>query len=138
MRTQLFLGLILFACLDVGSLFVVARYFGVSGALFVVALSTLLGLLACARWMRRLAEHHAKLHEQYGEELPKDLVMIQGTEGLLTLLAVLCFLYPGLLSDALGFLLALPRIQEGSTQMVVEMLKTQAQKEGKTVAELFC
>jgi len=137
MRTRIFVGLILFACLDVGTLFVLARYIGEGGSLFLVALSTLFGLLACARWSRRVAEHHAELQVKYGNEMPRDLLLIQSTEGLLSLVAVLCFLYPGLLSDGFGFLLALPRVQAGSTQLVSDLLKAQAKKEGKTVLDLF-
>ncbi len=137
MSVRIFIFLILFAVLDVGTLFILAKYFGVTGALFVVAVSTLLGLITCARWIRRLAEHHDALKKEHGENIPQDLILIRGGECLLSCLAVVCFLYPGLLSDAIGFLLAFPRVQDGSMELIVQMLRSQAEREGKTVGELF-
>jgi len=137
MTAQVLLALVSFAVLDVGTLFLLAHHWGTAAALFVVALTTIAGLLACARWIRRIAEHHHELQREHGENIPSDLVLIRGSEGLLSLVALLCFLYPGLLSDVLGFLLAFPRVQAGSTRAVVEMIKAQAEREGKSVEDLF-
>ena len=137
MNTKLFIFIVLFCVADVATLLGLARYIGIPATLFVVLCSTVVGLLACARWTHRLSEHHEQLTAE-AKGLPADVALIHGSEGLLAILAVLLFLYPGLLSDAFGFLLALPRVSEGSTNAVVRYLKELAAKEGKSVHQLFC
>lgn len=137
MNQRLFLIIVSFCVLDTASLFLVARYLGVFGTLFLVLVSTTLGLLACARWIRRLSERHTELRAEHGD-LPPDVVLIHGSEGLLSLLALVCFLFPGLLSDVVGFVLALPRIQADAPGAIEEYLRKLAASEGKSIHQLFC
>ena len=68
--------------------------------------------------------------------MPEGLVVINGSEAALALLAMLLFLYPGLLSDVVGYALALPRLNEKFRKQIVQGILARAKEQGKSVVEM--
>ncbi len=134
-RWLLFLAAVALPVLDVGTLFLLSQWIGVGLTLGLVALSTALGLLSCRRWIVRLSRENEVLKKESGATVPPEVIFVQGGEALLSFVAMLCFLFPGLLSDLIGFFLALPRIQRGFTDKVVAKVRDEAAARGQTVEQ---
>ena len=134
-RWSLFGLVVAFPALDVGTLFLFSRWAGVPLTLALVALSTALGLLACGRWVARIAEHDKAIRAKSGGDLPPEVMVVHGGEAFLSFLAMLLFLFPGFLSDIVGFLLAAPWVQGNFTDKFVELIKRDAALQGKSVEE---
>ena len=115
----------LFPVLDVGTLFLLARWIEVFPTLLIVFLSTILGLLSCREWLKGLTRQQKELRAEYGEKIPEDVLLIRGSEYALSLLAMSLFVFPGLLSDLVGYILLVPAVRKKVTE---RMAKSMSQK----------
>ena len=102
MLRWLFVGLLLIPLADILLLFVVAGYIGAVPTVALVVLTALLGML----FVRAEGRHTLRKIQRSlaGGELPTDEVV----DGGLLIAAGAFLLTPGLVTDVLGFLLALP------------------------------
>ena len=129
--------LVLFPVLDVATILAIAHFFGIVIALGIVAVSTTLGLLACRVRLRKLAADAEAWRKRYGEKVPDDYMVFQGSQLFVTFLAIFFFLFPGLLSDLFAFLLTIPALRKGAGDRLFVALREKARQEGKTMSELL-
>ena len=107
-----------FAVADVGTLFLLSHWIGISLTLLVVAFSTVTGLLACRKLLTKLADQHTALRESHGANPPQQVKLYMGLEIILILLSLFLFIFPGLLSDLLAYLMLIPVFREKVREVV--------------------
>ena len=122
--------------LDVATLFILAHYAGLFVAALVALSSTIIGVYLNAWSRRRLRSHFDTITQESFGGLPEEYKLLQRYvatgSGMITLL----FIFPGLLSDLLGFFLLLPRLSSTFVPKLRTSLHAEAARQGKTFEEL--
>ena len=129
--------MVAFPVLDVATVLALAQWIGIPLTLLLLLVSTALGLFACGKKLSRMAKRAKELKQEYGAQLPPDVVVVQGGEIFVAFFAMLCFLFPGFLSDAVGFLLSIPYFERAISDQLLKAMKQNAALQGKTLEEYF-
>ena len=76
-------GFLLLQLLDIALLFLIAHYIGVWCTLLLVLLSNLAGLALWNRWLRSISAQNEQFRQQYGANIPPDVILLNATDALL-------------------------------------------------------
>ena len=140
MKLRSFVKLILIAAFpvaDVASVMLLGRFIGILPTLVLVLVSTVVGLVASGRYLRKLGQRSVELKAKHGGDVPRELQVVDAPEGFITLLLMLMFIFPGLLSDFAAFILLLPKFQQGSYDLLVRTMRKEAERQGKSLEEFL-
>jgi len=98
---------ILFPVGEVATVILVYRVLGLWATLSLVVLSSSVGLILWGRHSKKLNERVLENEKAYGKdvkEYPANVAMIHMRDAFGAMVAFLCFLSPGFLSDFIGYL----------------------------------
>jgi UPF0716 family protein affecting phage T7 exclusion len=112
-----------FAVADVGTLLILANYIGVSLTLAVVAISTFSGLVSCTRVFKHFEKEQKTLTEERGTNRSQQEKHYMAAEITLLFISMFLFIFPGLLSDFLAYILLIP-VFRGKVRELVRWCQT--------------
>ena len=98
---------LIFPVLEVATMILVYCAIGIWLTLFLVFISSAIGLVLWGRWAKELNARVEENEKKYGKDVkdyPANVAFIHLRDAAGVMFAFLCFLSPGLLSDLLGFL----------------------------------
>jgi len=127
--------LVLFPVLDVGTLFCLARFVGAWTTLAIVFVSSAVGLYSCKLSFNKMVSRLKEWEQPH--KTPPDLVIIRANDLALTFVAMFLFLFPGLLSDILAWLLKVPSVERYLGEQFRQRIEQKAEAQGMTLKEYW-
>ena len=91
----------------------------------------------CGRYLRKFKQRSDHFKEKYNGDIPREIQLVNVNDGLVTLILMFMFIFPGLLSDIVAFLFLIPRFQQGFFKWYKKKLKAAAAAQGKTLEEFL-
>ncbi len=124
---------------EVGVFVVVSRAIGLWMTLAIVGVSATCGVCILIRSALRIEREGDELKERYGkmEDAPTSQMLVVGTEWMYSIIAVLCLLSPGFLSDLFGLLLSLPGVKKSIGKASLLKAQVEAGQHGMGVDEYY-
>ena len=114
----LYFLLAVFAIIDVATLLLLSNYIGNLPTLGVVLVSTFLGLFSCNKLLHKFSDTQRIRTEEIGTHRSGQDKLYMVTEVTLLLLSLFFFIFPGLLSDVLAYLVLVPVIRGKVRELV--------------------
>ncbi len=119
------LGFIILACVEIGSLFITAKYISATNTISIVMFTMLVGIILGRSyhedWLEKM-QWHLRSREQAPEEVIDGAVVVIGSKFLIT---------PGIVTDVIGLIMTTPKVRSIARKMARNFLKKRID-EGKT------
>lgn len=126
-----------FLLLDVMSLLALGYYIGIFWAIISAAASCIIGIYLCMLARRRFRARRQAIERDCIGGLPEELRLLETYEARVFAMLTLMFVFPGIFSDLFALLMLLPKFGKGYYSERLQILRGEAERQGKTLAQLL-